>query len=147
MRRLLVLVLVSVATVGFGAFGITSAVAKSKNPVTLDGKVNVKGTKDISKSKQATMELELDDFYFSPTFIKVKPGEKVTLKIKNEGKASHTFTSTALSANKTLSSDSSTSMTVTIPASGKAFEFHCDIHQAMGMKGAFYTVSGATAKT
>jgi plastocyanin len=147
MRRLVIVVAVAVAALGFGALGITSASAKSKNPVTLDGKVNAKGTKDISKSKRATLEVELDDFYFSPTFIKVKPGEKVTLKIKNEGRASHTFTSTALGADKTLSPDSSTRMTITIPSSGKAFEFHCNFHGSMGMKGAFFTAKGATASS
>jgi plastocyanin len=113
--------------------------------VALDGKVNAKGTKDISKSKHATLELELDDFYFSPTFIKVKPGEKVTLKLKNEGSATHTFTSSALSADKTLSPGSSTSMTITIPPSGQAFQFHCNFHASMGMQGAFFITKGATA--
>jgi plastocyanin len=137
MRKLCVLV--AVATVAIGVAGVGSAAAKAKPPVNLNGTVNVKGTKDVSKSSRATLELEQDDFYFSPTFIKVKPGEKVTLTIKNEGAATHTFTSAMLKVKKTISPDSSTKVTVTIPSKGTAFPFQCDFHVSMGMRGAFFT--------
>jgi plastocyanin len=142
MRKLIVLL--TSALVLIGGFGVTAAAAKATNPVNI-GSVNAKGTKNLSKSSSAKLELEQDDFYFNPTFIKVKPGEKVTITVKNEGKTSHTFTSSKLKVDKTLSPDTSTKVTVTIPSRGTAFQFHCTFHQSMGMKGAFFTKKGAKA--
>ncbi len=56
--------------------GVAPAAAKTSKPVTLNGKVNNKGSKDISAKAKASLELEAGDFYFKPTFVKVKPGEK-----------------------------------------------------------------------
>jgi plastocyanin len=140
MRKLLILAAVS--TVAFGLVGVGPASAKSSNPVSLSGKVNAKGTKDLSGKSSATLTLEADDFYFSPTFVKVKPGEKVTITFKNEGKATHTFTSTGLSIDQQVSAGKSTKFTLTVPSTGDAFQFHCNFHKDMGMQGAFYTKAG-----
>jgi plastocyanin len=141
MRKLLILAAVSAFAVGL--VGVGPASAKSSNPVTLNGKVNAKGTKDLSGKSSATLTLEADDFYFSPTFVKVKPGEKVTITFKNEGSVPHTFTSTALSMDQQLSPGKSAKFTLTVPSTGDAFQFHCDFHERMGMQGAFYAKAGA----
>src|SRR5438105_17756 len=60
-------------------------------PVSLPGRTNDHGTKDVSSGD---VEVELDSFYFSPTFLKVKPNETVTVHLKNESDTVHTFTST-----------------------------------------------------
>jgi plastocyanin len=142
MRRLVVLLTVALGLVG--GHGMDAAAAKATNPVNV-GSVNNKGTKNISKSANATLEIEQDDNYFKPTFIKVKPGEQVTITVKNEGRFNHTFTSATLGFNKTLTPDTSATVTVTIPSTGTAFQFHCTIHQSMGMKGAFFTKKGGKA--
>jgi plastocyanin len=141
MRKLLILAAVSALAIGL--VGVGPALAKSSNPVTLNGKVNAKGTKNLSGKSSATLKLEADDFYFSPTFVKVKPGEKVTITFKNEGSATHTFTSTGLSMDKQVSPGKSTKFTLTVPSTGDAFQFHCNFHEGMGMQGAFYTKAGA----
>ena len=140
MRKLLILVAVSALAVGL--VGIGPASAKTSKPVTLSGKVNAKGTKDLSGKSSATLELEADDFYFNPTFVKVSPGEKVTIKFKNEGSATHTFTSSALSIDQQVSAGKSAKLTLTVPSTGDAFQFHCDFHERKGMQGAFYTKAG-----
>ena len=61
---------------GVGGVGIAPAGAKTSKPVTVDGKVNVKGTKDISSKKSASIEIEADDYYFNPTFVKVAAGRE-----------------------------------------------------------------------
>jgi predicted lipoprotein with Yx(FWY)xxD motif/uncharacterized cupredoxin-like copper-binding protein len=122
----------------FAAWTGVSAAA-SKPPVKLSGKTNVHGQKDLSSSSNAKLELEQDDFYFSPTFIKVKAGEQLTVTLKNEGKTAHTFTSKALNVDETVQPDKTAKVTVTIPAAGGTVEFFCDFHQSMGMQGAFYT--------
>jgi len=130
---------------GVGGVGIAPAGAKSSKPVQVDGKVNVKGTKDISSKKFASIDLEADDFYFEPTFVKVQPGEKVRIEIENEGNTTHTFTSDSLSIDQQVAAGKKAKFTVTVPSDGTAFEFHCSFHGDMGMKGAFYTKAGSTA--
>jgi plastocyanin len=131
--------------IGVAPAGATTSKAASK-PVQVDGKVNVKGTKDISGKRSASVELEADDYYFEPTFLKVRPGEKVRIELKNEGDMTHTFTSDGLSIDHTVAPGKSAKYTVTVPSDGTAFEFHCSFHGDMGMKGAFYTKAGAVAK-
>ena len=150
--RKLVALLGIVGAISFGVIGVAAAAAAP--PVTLSGKTNVHGEKDVSARQQGRLNLEIDDFYFSPTFVKVDPGEKLTITIKNEGKTAHTFTSTALNIDKTLQPDKTTKLKVTIPADGGTIQFHCRIHHSMGMQGAFYTgtasgqaTSGATTTT
>jgi plastocyanin len=136
--------ILAASALALALLGVAPAAAKTSKPVTLAGKVNNKGTKDISSKTTAKLELEADDFYFSPTFVKVKPGEKVTITLKNEGDATHTFTSDALSIDQQVSAGKSKKFTVTVPSSDTAFQFHCDFHESMGMQGAFYTKPGAT---
>jgi plastocyanin len=142
-RKPLILVIGAVVAASF--FGLAPAGAKSSKPVQVDGKVNVKGTKDISAEKSASLEIEADDYYFEPTFVKVQPGEKVSVSLKNEGDETHTFTSDSLNIDKTVAPGKSAKVTVTVPTDGTAFAFHCNFHQSMGMQGAFYTKPGAVA--
>jgi len=120
----------------------TSASAASKAPVTLSGKTNKHGSKDVSAKATATLEVEQDDFYFSPTFVKVQAGEQLTIKLHNEGKSQHTFTSSALGVDTTVNPGKRATVKITIPAGGGTLQFHCDFHEAMGMQGAFYTSAG-----
>jgi len=131
--------------VGVGA-GVGPAGAKTSKPVSIDGKVNVKGTKDISSKSAATIDMEADDYYFGPTFVKVKPGEKVTIELENEGNASHTFTSDSLNIDQQVAPGKTKKFTLTVPSDGTAFEFHCSFHEDMGMQGAFFTKKGGTAQ-
>ena len=144
MRKLWIVLTTAVVAVGF--VGIAPAGAKSSNPVSISGKVNAKGKKDISGKKSATIEIEADDYYFNPTFVKVSAGEKVTVELKNEGSTTHTFTSDGMNVDKQVSSDKTKKFTITVPSDATAFQFHCDFHENMGMKGAFYTKTGASAK-
>jgi plastocyanin len=148
MRRFRIILTGAVAVaslVGVGGVAIAPAGAKTSKPVTVDGKVNVKGTKDISAKKSASIDIEADDYYFEPTFVKVQPGEKVRITIENEGSATHTFTSDSLSIDQTVSAGKKANFTVTVPSDGTAFEFHCTFHQSMGMQGAFFTKAGGSA--
>jgi plastocyanin len=118
--------------------GSASGTAEGQPPVSLEGTVNDHGAGDIENDE---LELELDDNYFAPTFIRGTPGEKVTVKLRNEGNATHSFTSDALGVDEELGPDDSSSVTVTLPQEG-AVEFHCRFHGAQGMKGAFYFQEG-----
>ena len=100
-------------------------------------KANDHGTKTVTKET----EVELDDYYFDPTVIQGKAGQKVTLQLKNDGKVEHSFTLTAQNIDKTLSPGQDAKVTVTIPASGMV-SFYCKFHKSSGMAGAF-AVQGA----
>src|SRR6478672_2426324 len=139
-------IVLAAVLMAIGFVGVGPAGAASSKPVKIDGKVNVKGTKDISSKKSASIELEADDYYFNPTFVKVQPGEKVRITFKNEGSAAHTFTSDGLSIDQEVAAGKSVKFTLTVPSDGTAFAFHCDFHQSMGMQGAFFTKAGGTAQ-
>ena len=114
-----------------GACSSSSSKGSSGGKPTLPGKVNDKGTKTASGS----IEVEIDDFYFNPTFINAKAGSTLKLELSNEGKATHTFTSAALGVDKTLAPDTKATVTITVPTSGFA-QFHCNFHVSQGMQGA-----------
>lgn len=117
----------------------TGAAKKTTAPVQLSGQVTNKGTKDISgKGASTDLELEADDFYFNPTFVKAAPDQKITVKLKNEGSATHTFTSTALNVDQEVAPGKSATIEVTVPASGNA-AWYCRFHRSSGMQGAFFT--------
>ena len=94
-------------------------------------KANDHGTKTVSKET----EVELDDYYFKPTVIQGKAGQKVTLELRNEGKVEHSFVIDSQNIDKTLSPGEDAKVTVTIPASG-AVSFYCKFHKSEGMAGA-----------
>ncbi len=140
MRKLvIVLAAVAVFVVGCGGGGSSS----SSTPVKLSGTTANKGTKDIANN---AIDVELQDFAFSPTFIKGgAAGSTVTLHLKNTGRNPHTFTSTVLAGGeKTLAPGEATDVQVTLFQSG-ATEFHCRFHQqSNGMQGAFFFKDGDT---
>jgi plastocyanin len=109
----------------------------TKTPVNLSGSVENKGTKDLTGQSNAEVEMEADDFYFEPTFLKVKPGQKVTVELENEGNATHTFTSPALDVNEEIDPGAKATVEVTVPANGRA-DFFCRFHRSQGMQGAFF---------
>jgi plastocyanin len=119
----------------------TTEKAAAKPPVTLSGTVNNKGTKDISgKGASTSIELEAYNFYFEPTFVKVAPGQKITIELKNSGSVPHTFTSPSLHVDKEVPPGSKATVVVTVPMSGTT-AFYCRFHKDNGMQGAFFESS------
>lgn len=126
----------------------TKVSASDQAPVSLPGKLTDKGRVDLSgKGAAATQEIEADDNYFKPTFIKAAPGAVLTIELKNEGKNPHTFSVDDGQVDQQLAPGSSKTVKVTVPMTG-SLRFHCNFHGNMGMQGAIYTAkAGATATT
>jgi len=125
-----------------GASNSTSAGPTASSPVQLNGQVSDKGTKDIaSAGASPTVEVEMNENYFSPTFIKAAPGAEVTLQLKNEGQKSHTFTLTDGKVDQTFEKGKSGEVKVTVPQSGTV-AFYCKFHRATGMQGGLFTGEG-----
>lgn len=104
---------------------------------------NDHGTKTVEDTGKT--EVELDDFYFEPTVLQGKAGEKVELELKNEGTVEHSFTVESQGIDKDLEPGDEGEVTVTIPKSG-AISFFCKYHKSEGMAGAL-AVTGQSGGT
>ena len=117
--------------------------SESTTSTTIGGtQVESHGTKDVS-NESGKVEIELDDYYFNPTILKGKPGQKVELELKNEGKAAHTFTISDQMVDKEVQPGDETETEVTFPQSGQ-LKFVCTFHQSQGMIGALQTSPGSS---
>jgi plastocyanin len=127
-----------------GSGGGTTTEASGGGQRTVAGlNANDHGTKTVAGNGKT--EVELDDFYFKPTVLEGKPGQKVRLELKNEGKTEHTFTIDSQGIDQDLQPGDKAEVTVTIPKSG-AVSFYCKFHKGSGMAGAL-TVSGQSGGT
>jgi plastocyanin len=88
-----------------------------------------------SKTVSGETEVELDDYYFEPTVLKGKPGAKVKLELKNEGKEEHNLSIDDQQIDQDVDVGESKTVTVTIPQSGE-MSFYCKYHKSKGMAGA-----------
>jgi plastocyanin len=95
-------------------------------------KANDHGSADLSG--KSTFSIETDSYYFDPTTLKGKAGEKVTLTFKNESSTNHNFTVESQGLNLDIDAGQTKSVSVTFPSSGSV-EFHCEYHQSLGMVG------------
>ncbi len=110
------------------------------------------GTKDVKG--QAELELEADDYYFAPTFLRGEPGQMLTLEIENESGTLHNLSIPALHLDQDIPPKGKVQVQVSIPRSG-AVHFFCKFHTAMGMNGELLAgdatpqpvSQGTTAKT
>ena len=90
-----------------------------------------------SKSKKIG-ETEANDYYFEPTFLQGRPGQKLTLTIENESRTLHNFSIPEQQLDKDIPPRSKVTMEVMVPQSGTAF-FFCKFHGPLGMKGNLLT--------
>jgi plastocyanin len=109
-------------------------------PVALSGNVNDEGTEDATGSSE--LELEADDFYFGPTYVKASPGSTLSVTIENEGDDPHTFTIDDQDIDVELESGATADAEVTVPDDG-VVNFYCRFHRGQGMQGAVFTEAGA----
>jgi plastocyanin len=103
--------------------------------VKLEGKVTVHDSADLPASGE--IEMEVDDSYFEPTFVKTTAGAKVTVKLRREGSLPHTFTIDKVKVDQMLEPEATATVSFTMPDSGH-LNFYCKFHRATGMQGAFY---------
>jgi plastocyanin len=103
-----------------------------------DVAANDHGTKDVSG--ESKVEVELDDDYFEPTVLEGKPGERVTLELKNEGGSEHNLTIDELKIDQDVEPGDEAEVEVTFPESG-TLTFYCKYHRGQGMAGAFRSAS------
>ncbi len=83
---------------------------------------------------RVTLALEADDYYFAPTFLRGKPGQKVQLEIGNDSGTLHNISIPGLRIDKDLPPKEKVVVDMTFPESG-ALRFFCKFHAALGMNG------------
>jgi YVTN family beta-propeller protein len=90
------------------------------------------GTTDVKG--QAELDLEADDYYFAPTFLRGEPGQKLTLEIENESGTLHNISLPEQHIDTDIPPKGKVKVEVTIPPSG-VVHFFCKFHGALGMNG------------
>jgi plastocyanin len=90
------------------------------------------GTKDVKG--QTALDLEADDYYFAPTFLRGEPGQKLTLEIENESGTLHNFSLPEQHIDLDIPPKGTVKVDVTVPPSG-VIHFFCKFHGALGMNG------------
>ena len=105
----------------------------------------VHGTKDVS-NESGKVEIEMYDDYFEPTILKGKPGEKITLELKNEGENPHTLTISDAGVDTEVQPGYEAEADVTFPQSGELI-FVCRFHEGKGMVGALEVSSSPSTTT
>jgi len=88
------------------------------------------------------LELEADDYYFKPTFLRGMPGQKLTLIIESEARTLHNVSIPALGIDRDVPPKGKMQVDVTFPASG-VLTFSCKFHGALGMNGQLLTADTA----
>ena len=149
--RLLRGVLEAVAVVAFvlavtacGGYGGDDESEESGSTTIAGMSAELHGTKDVS-GETGKVEIEMYDDYFEPTVLKGKPGQTVTLELKNEGENPHTLTISDKGVDQEVQPADEAEVDVTFPASGQ-LAFVCRVHESKGMVGAL-EVSGGSSST
>jgi plastocyanin len=139
---LLLLLLPALAACGGGKKATTSANPSTVPPTSTSQatpKMNQHGTKNVAG--MSSLDVEMDDYYFSPTVIKGSPGQQLTLNFSNHGTTEHNFTITSQGLNKDVEPKKTASVKVTLPSSG-TLVFYCKYHKTLGMAGELTTGTG-----
>jgi YVTN family beta-propeller protein len=91
------------------------------------GTVDVRGKDEI--------DVEADDDYFEPTFLRGAPGQTLKLVVENESSSLHSMSIPGLGVDTNVPPHASAEIEVTFPESGSS-PFFCKFHTALGMNGA-----------
>jgi plastocyanin len=116
-----------------GSGGGTEAESSEGGTTTVAGqKANDHGTKDVGG--MSSVDVEQDDFYFDPTVLKGRPGQKLSIELENEGKVEHNFTIPSQHVDQDVEAGQKATVMVTFPQSG-TLRFYCKYHSDRGMAG------------
>lgn len=87
-----------------------------------------------SVTGQKAFEIEADDYYFKPTFLRGVPGQRLTLEVENESGTLHNISIPSLKIDRDVPPKKTVKVDVVFPASG-VITFACKFHSALGMNG------------
>jgi YVTN family beta-propeller protein len=127
------------APTAFHGLYVASATMASPVQTALDQTITVGGRTfadhgTVVVKDGTTLNVEADDYYFQPTFLRGKPGQKITLEIDNNSSALHNISIPQQKVDRDILPKGRVRIEVTFPASG-ALRFFCKFHTALGMNG------------
>jgi YVTN family beta-propeller protein len=96
------------------------------------------GTRDVGSLR--VVKMEADDYYFGPTFLRGKPGQRLRLRIENESGTLHNITIADQHIDRDILPRKTIEVDVTMPASGTLI-FSCKFHGPLGMNGQLATTT------
>lgn len=156
-RYALILVVLPAVAVAAGCGGSKSNTSGASPGSTVpptstspaSAKMNKHGTKNVSGA--SSVNVTMGDYFFSPTVIQGKPGQKLSIKLTNNGTVQHNFSIASMSISQNVQPQKTATVQVTLPKSGSV-RFFCNIHQSLGMAGELTTgkagpAMGATTPT
>ena len=115
------------------AVAITACGKSSKSSTSSSAATGTSTTAAAAPAK--SQELELYNYRFDPKAVKGKPGQKVTLELKNEGSTEHNFKiDSQKQADADVEPGKTAAISVKIPTSGSV-QFYCEYHKGLGMVG------------
>jgi YVTN family beta-propeller protein len=94
---------------------------------------NDHGTVDVRGEHE--VDVEADDYYFEPTFLRGSPGQTLKLVVENESSALHNVSIPGLGVDTNVPPHASAEIELTFPQAGST-TFFCKFHTAIGMNGA-----------
>jgi len=142
-RKIAVQPVSSAAATTSGSVQSAAAPSGKNTSITLGGVTYANhGIKDVRNLSK--LELEADDYYFSPTFLRGRPGQKLTLLVESEASTLHNISIPALGIDKDVPPKGKVQMDVTFPSSG-VLAFSCKFHGSLGMNGQLLTGDAASS--
>jgi plastocyanin len=94
------------------------------------------GTKDVRG--QGEFDLEADNYYFKPTFLRGTPGQKIKIQIENDSGTLHNFSIPEQKIDVDIPRKGKVVVEITFPSSG-VVRFICKFHESRGMNGELLT--------
>ncbi|MEA2588297.1 MAG: hypothetical protein QOH66_1224 [Actinomycetota bacterium] len=85
--------------------------------------------------------IELGDFFFKPTVLRGRPGQRLTVTLSNQGNSLHDFSIPAQHIDANVDAGTPVTVTVTFPQKG-AVTFECRYHLLQNMRGELVTRGG-----
>lgn len=119
------------------SFIASSAEQPSGRSITLgDLTFSNHGTKDLKG--QGELDLEADNYYFGPTFLRGSPGQKLKVEIENESGTLHNFSIPDQHLDVNIAPKGKVVVAIAFSSSG-VVRFFCKFHSARGMNGELLT--------
>ena len=111
---------------------VQGATAAPRAPI-IDGlAVADHGMLDVRDATEAVVRV--DDYYFAPTVLRGRPGQRLHLRLENAASTLHNLSATALGLDRDLAPRARLEVDVTFPRSGSV-RFFCKFHAPLGQHG------------
>jgi len=110
--------------------------------VSFRGKVNNRGTVSVPvvSGRRTVLEMEVADYSFKPTIVKVQVGTSLIVRLHNVGSVQHTFTIPSEKADVVLPPGGTHDLALRDFGAGQ-IPFRCRFHLARGMQGGFLVLA------